>query len=256
MRCAAVKCALAYDSRSSLHVHPTDVSVERPQRTETTFRYLREQGYVERCLSVSPREATDVELLRVHTAAHIQHVASTTHADEPTLYANEHSALCARLAAGMTVEAMDMILQGTCQLAAAVVRPPGHHCHCDGSGGGFCLFNNVAIAVEHAVTVRGVQRVLIVDWDVHFGDGTYSKFFGRSDVLFISLHRRHTDAQSLTHTHVQINARVYACTHTDIHTHWRIPTCICPPGASFLVLAQAQRCVNHILAPLQPPCCP
>ena len=94
----------------------------------------------------------------------------------------------AALAVGCCVEAVNSVLDKVLDNAYVLCRPPGHHAERD-KGMGFCLFNNIAIAAEHAIKVRGVKRVAIVDWDVHHGNGTQQAFFERSDVMFISIHQ-------------------------------------------------------------------
>ena len=92
------------------------------------------------------------------------------------------------LAAGAAIGAVDAIMEGKARRAYALVRPPGHHAERDRAMG-FCLLNNIAIATAHALTAHSLERVLIVDWDVHHGNGTQHVFEDRSDVLFYSSHR-------------------------------------------------------------------
>jgi acetoin utilization deacetylase AcuC-like enzyme len=93
----------------------------------------------------------------------------------------------ALLGAGAAVAAVDAVLDGRAEAAFALVRPPGHHAT-PGRGMGFCLVNNAAVAAAHAVA-RGLDRVLVVDWDVHHGNGTQDAFWERGDVFFASLHQ-------------------------------------------------------------------
>jgi acetoin utilization deacetylase AcuC-like enzyme len=96
--------------------------------------------------------------------------------------------LSARLAAGGTMAAVDAVLTGRCRAAYALVRPPGHHAMADW-GMGFCIFNNVVVAARHAQRRHGVEKILILDWDVHHGNGTQDAFSADRDVLFISIHQ-------------------------------------------------------------------
>lgn len=98
--------------------------------------------------------------------------------------ASYHAAM---LGAGAAVAAVDAAMRGV-RAPFALVRPPGHHAE-KKSAMGFCLFNNVAVAAQHAVRDYGLERVLIVDWDVHHGNGTQHAFYSRADVLFFSTHR-------------------------------------------------------------------
>jgi acetoin utilization deacetylase AcuC-like enzyme len=94
----------------------------------------------------------------------------------------------ARLAAGGVVAGVDAVMRGTVHHALAIVRPPGHHAMSD-RGMGFCIYSNVAVAACHAQRRHGAERVAIVDWDVHHGNGTQDAFFADPSVLFISLHQ-------------------------------------------------------------------
>jgi acetoin utilization deacetylase AcuC-like enzyme len=94
----------------------------------------------------------------------------------------------ALLAAGGTIEAVDAVLDGRVDNAYALVRPPGHHAVA-ATGMGFCIFGNLAIAARHAQDVRGVERIAIVDWDVHHGNGTQAAFYTDPGVLTISIHQ-------------------------------------------------------------------
>ena len=104
------------------------------------------------------------------------------------VYTNEHSASCARLACGGAVSAVSAVARGDCVSAVAVVRPPGHHAE-PSCGMGFCLFANVAVAVQHVRKTLAVPRVMIVDWDVHHGNGTQETFKDDPNVLLVSIHR-------------------------------------------------------------------
>ena len=94
----------------------------------------------------------------------------------------------ALLAAGACVAAVDDVLRGTAARALCLVRPPGHHATPERSMG-FCLFNNIALAARHAKQAHGVERILIVDWDVHHGNGTQDIFYEHREVTFLSIHR-------------------------------------------------------------------
>jgi len=139
------------------------------------------------------RPATREELLRVHTAAHIDAIQATRgHAlmiDADT-YTSPDTADVALLAAGAAVQAVEAVLttgDRPHRAAAALVRPPGHHAESDRAMG-FCFYNNVAVAAAHA-RARGVARVAIVDYDVHHGNGTQHMFYADPSVLYISTHQ-------------------------------------------------------------------
>ncbi len=152
---------------------------------------LRKSAILDSYLCERPRPATDEELLLAHTPDHIAHIeALAAHGGgEAGVYApiGFHSALAARFAAGACVQAVTEILAGTFQRAYCFVRPPGHHAERDRAMG-FCVYNNLGIAAQVALR-GGAQRVLILDWDVHHGNGIQSLFYDDPRVLFISIHQ-------------------------------------------------------------------
>merc|ERR550534_3613719 len=105
-----------------------------------------------------------------------------------SIYLNSSSVKCGLLASGGVLACVDQVMSGNSVAGLAVVRPPGHHAEPD-TPHGFCLFNNVAIAAERAVREEGLDRVLILDWDVHHGNGIQHVFYQSNKVLYISLHR-------------------------------------------------------------------
>lgn len=135
--------------------------------------------------------ATEEQLLRVHPRAHVEEIrAACAHSqaidlDTPVVPASWDAALHA---AGGACALVDALLSGDAPTGFAALRPPGHHAEPDRAMG-FCLFSNVAIAARHALAAHGVERVLILDWDVHHGNGTQATFYDSDEVLFISLHR-------------------------------------------------------------------
>jgi acetoin utilization deacetylase AcuC-like enzyme len=139
---------------------------------------------------VTPEPAPVSAIARVHDAAYIESVRELAESgggwldlDTPLSPKSYEAAV---LAAGAGLMAVDRALE-TGQKSFLLVRPPGHHAT-RGRGMGFCLFNNIAVAAAHALEGRGLERVLIVDWDVHHGNGTQSAFYGESRVLFFSTH--------------------------------------------------------------------
>ena len=137
----------------------------------------------------SPRAATVEELCRVHDAAHVEAMAATAGRAvmlDADTYTSPESYGVALLAAGAAIQAADHALDRR-EAAVALIRPPGHHAERDRAMG-FCLFNNVAVAAAHA-RARGVERVAIVDIDVHHGNGTQRIFYDDPAVLYISTHQ-------------------------------------------------------------------
>jgi acetoin utilization deacetylase AcuC-like enzyme len=141
---------------------------------------------------LEPRLATEEELRRVHAHDHVASVAASAgrehtqfDADTP---ASSGSFQAARLAAGGAIAMADAILAGEIDNGFAALRPPGHHAETDRPMG-FCLFNNVAIVAQHLLRARGLGRVLVLDWDVHHGNGTQHSFYGSNEVLYVSTHQ-------------------------------------------------------------------
>jgi acetoin utilization deacetylase AcuC-like enzyme len=137
-----------------------------------------------------PRVATQDEIARIHDREYItliSETAGTATALDPDTYTSPDSYDVARLAAGAAIGCVEHVLEGTGRRAFAMVRPPGHHAERNRAMG-FCLFNSVAIAAAHART-RGLERVAIVDYDVHHGNGTQWSFYEDPTVLFVSSHQ-------------------------------------------------------------------
>jgi acetoin utilization deacetylase AcuC-like enzyme len=163
---------------------------ERAERAEVmqavTMKWREGGGTV-----LEPRAATDDDLARVHTRAHIADITGrrgrASMIDEDT-YTSPESDEVARLAAGAVLTAVDYVLDGQAPSRALVmVRPPGHHAEA-ARAMGFCLYNNIAAGAAHA-RARGRQRVAIVDYDVHHGNGTQWIFYDDPSVLFVSSHQ-------------------------------------------------------------------
>jgi acetoin utilization deacetylase AcuC-like enzyme len=134
--------------------------------------------------------ATAEQIGRVHGQDYIRAIeegspASGLHFLDPDTAMNPHSLTAARHAAGAVVLATDVVMRGECRTAFCAVRPPGHHAERDRAMG-FCLFNNVAIGAAHALAAYGVERVAIVDFDVHHGNGTEDIFSDEARVLMVS----------------------------------------------------------------------
>src|SRR5580692_5172240 len=139
---------------------------------------------------VAAREASDAELTRVHTPEFVAALDGLRGEEgllDPDTYIAPGSVAAARLAAGAVVDMVDRMLDGPVRRGVALVRPPGHHAR-PSRAMGFCLLNTVAVAAAHA-TSRGLRRVLVVDWDVHHGNGTQEAFWGSPDVLYASTHQ-------------------------------------------------------------------
>jgi acetoin utilization deacetylase AcuC-like enzyme len=162
---------------------------ESPARLQVILDDL-ERAPITGTVIEAPRPATDAEIDAVHTPAHrqsLERLAGRSARLDPDTAMSEGSWEAARLAAGAAVGAVDAVWTGRAANAFALVRPPGHHAE-SGQAMGFCLLNNAAIAAE-AARRQGASRVLVLDWDVHHGNGTQHIFAGRSDVLYMSVHQ-------------------------------------------------------------------
>jgi acetoin utilization deacetylase AcuC-like enzyme len=165
---------------------------ERPERLVAILRQLQRTGYHATCPSGPVREATPEELARVHTAEYLREVSALEAAGggmlDPDTWLLPGSGLAARLAAGAAIEAVSFVLSAPNRRALCLVRPPGHHAR-PSSGMGFCIYGNVALAAEEALARFELNKVLIVDFDVHHGNGTQDAFYESSRVGFLSIHR-------------------------------------------------------------------
>ena len=181
--------AYATDARFTEHDfarHP-----EHAGRIEAVWRELAAAGLRDQLLPVSARAANDEQLLRAHSARHLKRLEVISRQDKSVLidqdtYALPDSFDIARLAAGAVIQAVDAALAGRADNGLAVVRPPGHHATRERQMG-FCLLNNVAVGARYAQTK--LKRTLILDYDVHHGNGTQDIFYDDSSVMFISLHQ-------------------------------------------------------------------
>ncbi len=183
---------LVWEPRCQLH-QPGVGHPESPRRLEAIRRGLDSAGLWHRCLLLPARAATEAELSRCHTPTYLATVQADIAAGLPELSTGDtaisaHSDEAARLAAGGALVAVEAVMAGRARNAFAAVRPPGHHATGE-RGMGFCVYNTVALAARHARAVCGCERVLIVDWDVHHGNGTQAIFWRDPSVLFCSVHQ-------------------------------------------------------------------
>jgi acetoin utilization deacetylase AcuC-like enzyme len=163
---------------------------ESPDRLTAIEDHLLATGVIQHLVTEMAPKASREHLLRVHDAGYIDSVASASphrglvHLDPDTAM-NPHSLSAALHAAGAVVRATDMVIGGQAENAFCNVRPPGHHA-CRGRAMGFCFFNNVAVGAAHALEAHGLDRVAVVDFDVHHGNGTEDIFEGDSRVMMVS----------------------------------------------------------------------
>lgn len=198
------KVGIVYDERMCKHATPEDQPhPEQPDRIRVIWDKLNSAGVLHKCVMVEAKEASEEQLAGVHSRKHIEVMKSIgtarynkkkrdkLAASYSSIYFSQGSSEAALLAAGSVVEISEKVASGELDAGVAIVRPPGHHAEAD-KAMGFCLFNNIAIAAKHLVHERpelGVQKVLIVDWDVHHGNGTQHMFWTDPHVLYFSVHR-------------------------------------------------------------------
>jgi acetoin utilization deacetylase AcuC-like enzyme len=182
-----------YTHPACLQHDPGPGHVEQPARLRAVLRALDHDRYAALDRIEAPR-ATREQLLRVHSAAHVERILAnappeggTYRLDEDTVMSSG-SVEAALRAAGAAVAAVDAVLGGDTRHAFCAVRPPGHHATRD-LAMGFCLFNNIAVAAAHALAAHGLKRVAIADFDVHHGNGTQAIFEREPRVLFASSHQ-------------------------------------------------------------------
>ena len=167
--------------------------LERPERFDAVMDGLRRAGLLEKLGRVESREATDDELAMCHTREYLKTARRDVETGNEYLSTGDteitpNSWAVASRAVGGVLNAVDSVCTGAARNAFCAVRPPGHHAtRCRGMG--FCLFNNVALAARWAQRQHGVGRVLIVDWDVHHGNGTQDIFYDDGSVFFFSTHQ-------------------------------------------------------------------
>jgi acetoin utilization deacetylase AcuC-like enzyme len=166
---------------------------ECPERFDAVMAGLEDAGLASDFIAIPSRDATRAELRRVHTSEYLELAEEDIRSGASGLSTGDtmvsrQSWDVALRTAGLGIAAVEAVMTGTVANAFCAVRPPGHHATAD-RGMGFCIFNNIAVAARHAQKEFGAKRVLIVDWDVHHGNGTQEIFYGDGAVLFFSTHQ-------------------------------------------------------------------
>uniref|UniRef100_A0A672ZKH7 histone deacetylase n=1 Tax=Sphaeramia orbicularis TaxID=375764 RepID=A0A672ZKH7_9TELE len=216
---ADTKLRLVYDSQMQKHqctCGDNSLHYEHPGRVQSIWSRLNERGLRSQCERINSRKATLKELQSVHSENHVLMYGSNplhqlkldnrklagilsqrifvmlpcggVGVDIDTIWNELHTSAASRIAAGCVTDLALKVAQGELKNGFAVVRPPGHHAT-HSSPLGFCFFNSVAIAAKQVQLKLNVSKILIVDWDVHHGNGTQDAFYNDPNVLYISLHR-------------------------------------------------------------------
>jgi acetoin utilization deacetylase AcuC-like enzyme len=186
------------------------VEPEQHGESPATKRRLRNlldvTGLLAQTVEIPGRKASDEEILRIHTSDYLERVKRESEegggdGGELAPFGPGGIEICA-LSAGGVISTVEAVWNGDVDNAYSLNRPPGHHAERD-EGRGFCVFANIAIAVEHCRAVLGLERIAVVDWDVHHGNGTEHAFYDDPGVLTISLHQDGlfpAESGLLTHT--------------------------------------------------------
>ncbi|CAL9729994.1 histone deacetylase Hda1p [Monosporozyma unispora] len=219
IRYTPLKTGLCYDVRMRYHAkiftsyfEYIDPHPEDPRRIYRLYKILAENGLIndpmlsgtddlgDLMVKIPIREATNEEILEVHSQEHLDFIESTSRMSHDELlkateqgdsvYFNNDSFASAKLPVGGAIEACKAVVEGRVKNSMAVVRPPGHHSEPE-SAGGFCLFSNVAVASKNILKhyPESVRRIMILDWDIHHGNGTQKAFYDDDKILYVSLHR-------------------------------------------------------------------
>lgn len=187
-----MKTGLLYASRFLDHL-PGSEHPECRERLIATLAYLKKRAWFDQLLPVEPREIERSWLETVHDPAYIDHVdkvcrSGFAHLDSLDVGICPDSAAVARMAAGGVLELADLMMAGRIRNGFGLIRPPGHHAE-RSRAMGFCLFNHIAILARYLQKKYGLQRILILDWDVHHGNGTQQAFEEDPGVFYVSLHQ-------------------------------------------------------------------
>ena len=167
---------------------------EAPGRIQAIQRQLKEDGLIDKSHKIKNRNVTDDEILLCHKNSYLKTVLKEIDGNRSGMLSTgdtnfgQNSLKVARRASGGLLNAVDAVIDGTVKNAFCAVRPPGHHATAD-RGMGFCIFNNAAIAARYAQEKHGVERVAIIDWDVHHGNGTQDIFYEDGSVFYFSTHQ-------------------------------------------------------------------
>eukprot|EP00210_Caulerpa_lentillifera_P006262 g5981.t1 len=182
------RVGLLYDEVMLHHCGPFG-EFEKPGRVSVPFSHLTKEGIIGRCFTIDHRPALTSELAWTHSIDYINRVATGNVDLKEDVFWNQKTDSSARMAAGCCIIAVEAVLDSSLDTAFVLSRPPGHHAEFD-TAKGFCFYNNASIAAMSALKNESrCKRVVILDWDVHHGNGTQNTFYKDDQVLYISLHR-------------------------------------------------------------------
>ncbi len=187
--------AFVYHPDYLLHIPPFE-HPESPGRLTALVEHLEAEGILERMVRITPDYRSEEDILRVHDADYLRRLEMACRRGDMTLdsedtYLNRNSYSIALLSAAGAIAGAEAVALGQVRRAFCAIRPPGHHAD-RGTGQGFCLLNNIAIATRYLQARHGVSRIFIIDWDVHHGNGTQNIFLEDPSVFFFSIHEHPT----------------------------------------------------------------
>lgn len=175
------------------YVEPYNRHIENPDPKRRMLNLAVVSGLYAQLAAIAARDATYEELTGLHTAAYVEHVRAVAAAGGGELGVgapiSSNGYEIASRSAGCALAAVDAVMRGEARRVYALTRPPGHHAGPERAMG-FCIFANAALAAEQAIRRHGLKRVAIVDWDVHFGNGSQACFEDRADVFTVSIHQQ------------------------------------------------------------------
>ena len=186
------RCGLLYDPVFLDHRTGTG-HPECPDRASSAYLAIKDAGILENAKLIMPKDCSITDLERAHTKDYLRQAQKDISGGLPQLSTGD-TVVCkdswsvAQQAAGGILQALDQMMTGIIDRAFCLTRPPGHHAT-PSRGMGFCIFNHVAVAARRAQAIHGVGKVLIVDWDVHHGNGTQDIFYEDDSVYFFSTHQ-------------------------------------------------------------------
>jgi histone deacetylase 4/5 len=189
-----IRTGIVYDERVLKHINAKPGSPETAERVQVCFEKLKRTKLLDQCELIAGEEASDEILTLAHKAEYVRKVRNkcskltgreTVEIDQDVVLSRE-SDRAARVAVGGLVKLTDKVLNGELDNGFAIVRPPGHHAEA-GEAMGYCIYNNIAVAARYAIS-KGVKRVLIVDWDLHHGNGIQNIFLNDDKVMYFSVH--------------------------------------------------------------------
>lgn len=191
LRFIGLKGRTAWISAAACHTHFAGANhPESPKRLQAIEQALRRTHIWARMQKVEAGEVSDIQLARVHTRNYINNLEHQTpdngiHKINEDTYLNKDTFAAAKHGAGAAVQAVNMVMNRYAKNAFCAIRPPGHHAYADRAGG-FCFINNAAVAAMHAIAEFRLERIAIIDFDLHHGDGTQAIFQDDKRVLFLS----------------------------------------------------------------------